>query len=418
MIVVRAFLLALVCATTTASAQRLSALAPAPDWSELEPYQETITRGEFMRLLDAIYAPNQAAAGLIEVGDEAAVILKNLAPGDALTLRFAKDDAHAKPAPRYWRAMSAIPKSAGAARPLAGVKIAIDPGHLGGDWAKMDARWFQISDTIPVTEGDLTLRVAQLLAPQLTALGAEVSLVRSAPGPTTPERPETLREAARAELLLEGSPNPPETYAGPDDPQRGASVQFRSEQLFFRNAEIRHRAALVNTQLRPDLVLCLHFDADAWGAPCEPNFSPSNHLHALMNGTYSAGELRNDDVRHDMLLKLLGRTADEELAACETVVQTLAHRLALPPHIYTRDIASRPGASPYVWARNLLANRLYRCPVVFLEPYTMNSREVWERVQAGDYEGQLEVAGSVRASLVREYADAVAEGVRAWFARR
>ena len=413
----RRLFLGLAC-VATANAQRLSALAPAPDWSDIEPYQETITRGEFVRLLDAIYAPNQAAAGLIEVGEDAAVIRKNLAPGDGFTLRFAKDDAHAKPAPHYWRTMSAIPKSPDAARPLAGVKIAIDPGHLGGDWAKMEARWFQIGETIPVTEGDMTLRVAQRLAPQLAALGAEVSLVRSAPGPTTPDRPENLRDAARTELLLEGSVNPPEIYSGPDDPQRAASVQFRSEQLFFRTAEIRHRAVLVNTQLRPDLVLCLHFDADAWGAPNAPNFSPGNHLHALMNGTYSASELRNDDVRHDMLLKLLGRTAGEELAACETVVQTLARRLALPPHIYTRDIASRPGPSPYVWARNLLANRLYRCPVVFLEPYTMNSREVWERVQAGDYEGQREVAGSVRASLVGEYADAVAEGVQAWFARR
>ena len=263
----------------------------------------------------------------------------------------------------------------------------------------------------------MTLRVAQLLAPQLTALGAEVTLVRATPGPATPDRPETFRDAARAELLLEGIANPPETYSGPDDPQRGASVQFHSELLFFRNAEIRHRATLVNTKLRPDLVLCLHFDADAWGEPGAPVFTKNNGLHALINGTYSATELRNDDIRHDMLLKLLDRTADAELAACNTVVHTLARRLALPPHIYTRDNASRPGASPYVWARNLLANRLYRCPVVFLEPYAMNNREVWERIQAGDYEGEREVAGNRRPSIYREYADAVAEGVRACFTR-
>ena len=402
----RALFVASLALASTASAQRLSALAPVPDWSDLEAYQETITRGEFARLLENIYAPRQAAAGLIEIGEDAALIRKNLAPGDTFTLRFAKDGAHAKTVPRYWRAHS-----------LAGMKIAIDPGHLGGDWAKMEGRWFQIGDSVPVTEGDMTLRVARLLAPQLTALGAEVSLVRAAPGPTTPLRPENLREAARAELLLEGSVNPPETYSGPGDPQRGGSVQFRSEQLFFRNAEIRHRAALVNTKLRPDLVLCLHFDADAWGASGAPVFTPNNSLHAISHGTCSADELRHDDVRHDMLLKLLGRTADAEIAACHTVVHTLARRLALPPRIYTRDHASRPGASPYVWARNLLANRLYRCPVVFLEPYAMNNREVWERIQAGDYEGEREVAGSVRPSIFREYADAVAEGVRACFSK-
>ena len=92
----RAFLLAALAFAGTAFAQRLSPLAPTPDWGDLEPYQETITRAEFTRLLDSIYAPAQAAAGLIEIGDDAAVIRRNLAPGDTFTLRFAKDDAHAK----------------------------------------------------------------------------------------------------------------------------------------------------------------------------------------------------------------------------------------------------------------------------------------------------------------------------------
>ena len=411
----RLFLFALFCLVGAAHAQRLSSLAPVPDWRELEAYQETITRAEFTRLLENIYAPQEAAAGLIEVGEDAAVIRKNLAPGDTFTLRFAQDDATAKAIPRYWRSLAEIPRGSDPAKPLGGVKIAIDPGHLGGDWAKMEERWYQLGDTLPVTEGDLTLRVANLLAPQLTALGAEVTLVRSAPGPTTPDRPETLREAARAVLLLQGATNPAETYASGDDPQRATSVQFQSELLFFRTAEIRHRATVVNTQIRPDLILCLHFDADAWGDAKVPTFTPNNFLHALINGTYSAAELRNDDVRHDMLLKLLGRTAAAEESACETVIQTMARHLALPPRIYTRDTARRPGPSPYVWARNLLANRLYRCPVVFLEAYTMNSREVWERIQAGDYEGEREVAGSLRQSIFREYADGVAEGVRVFF---
>lgn len=405
-------LVALLCIIGEARAQRLSALAPTPDWSEIDAFQETMTRAEFVRLLDGIYAPNGAAAGLIEVGEDAAVIRKNLAPGDTLTLRFAKDAAAAKPNPRYWRKLADIPRGNDPKKPLAGLKIAIDPGHIGGDWAKMEERWFQIGETQPVTEGDMTLRVAKLLAPQLTAMGADVTLIRAEPGPTTPERPETLRGPAREALALQGIANPPETYAGPDDPLRGESVQFQSELLFFRTAEIRHRAAEVNTKIRPDLVLCLHFDADAWGDPKVPTFTPNNYLHALINGTYSAAELRNDDVRHDMLLKLLSGAADVEQAACETVVQTMARRLALPPRIYTRDIARRPGASPYVWARNLLANRVYRCPVIFLEPYAMNNREVWERVQAGDYKGEREVAGSLRPSIFREYADAVAEGMR------
>ena len=60
----------------------------------------------------------------------------------------------------------------------------------------------------------------------------------------------------------------------------------------------------------------------------------------------------------------------------------------------------------------LLANRLCRCPVLFYEPYVMNSGEVHARIQAGDYPGERTVAGARRRSIFREYADAVAEGLR------
>ncbi|RYD62368.1 MAG: hypothetical protein EOP84_34650 [Verrucomicrobiaceae bacterium] len=71
----------------------------------------------------------------------------------------------------------------------------------------------------------------------------------------------------------------------------------------------------------------------------------------------------------------------------------------------------------YLWARNLLANRVYRNPVVFLEPYVMNSRPVWKRVQLGDYEGTRIIAGEQRKSIYREYADGVVEGVRRYYAQ-
>jgi len=46
-----------------------------------------------------------------------------------------------------------------------------------------------------------------------------------------------------------------------------------------------------------------------------------------------------------------------------------------------------------VYARNLLATRLYRCPVVYCEPYVMNSNDVFARIQAGDYEGMRNING-------------------------
>ncbi len=398
-------------------AQRLSPLAPVPDWKELEPFQETITRVEFVALLDGVYAPDDAAHGLIRITDDAAIIRTALQPPGEVQLRFAPDDAVAKAPPRTWRPASALgPAPTG--RPLDGVKIALDPGHLGGDWAKMEERWFQVGSSKPVAEGEMTLRVAQLLAPQLRALGAEVSFVREKLGPTSPNRPETLHAAARAELALQGVTNPRVNYdpAQKNDPTRGQTVQWQSELLFYRIGEIRHRAKVVNDTLQPDLVLCIHFNAEGWGGdPLNPEMVPRNHLHLLVNGAYAAGELRFDDQRHDFLLKLLNRSHAEELAASEVVAKTLATAANLPAYRYTTPNARPIGATGFVWARNLLANRLYRAPVVFLEPYVMNNEELWSRVQAGEYDGERVVAGVRRKDLFREYADAVVAGLAEYY---
>ena len=397
-------------------AQRLSPLATTPDWRELEQFQETITRAGFVQLLNEVYAPGAAAAGVIEVRADNAVVRTKLSPVETWTLKFAPEGGAVKPTPRSWRPAREL-GAALATQPLAGVKIALDPGHIGGDWARMEERWFRIGDTVPVAEGDMTLQVARLLAPQLSRLGAEVLWVRSLAEPTTPDRPELLRAIARADLARQGTPHPPETYDGFDDPKRGETVQALSELFFYRTAEIRYRAALVNERLKPDLTICLHFNAEAWGHPQLPDFAPRNHFHALINGAYSAAELRNDDVRFDMLMKLLQRCYPDELYVSESVAEAVAKASGLPPFHYPTSNAQRVGQGPYMWARNLLANRLYRTPVIFLEPYVMNSRVVWERVQAGEYLGERSIEGQMRPSIYREYADAVASGVKAYFAQ-
>ena len=408
------FVLVVMAPDPRAFAERLTTLATPPEWTLLEPFQETITRDEFTRLLHEVYAPNNAAQGMIDLHGDHAAIHRTLQPPDIWTLRFAPHPQQAKPVPRFWRAPSEL-GPAPDDQPLLGAKIAIDAGHIGGSWARMEERWFQIGDGTPVAEGEMTLQVAELLAPKLRRLGADVSMVRQATAPTTRARPTMLREAARAELAAQGDPAPPETYDSWNDPRRGRTVQYQSELLFYRAAEIRHRGDSVNRLLKPDLTICLHFNAEPWGDPKIPKLSQRNHFHVLVNGSYSAAELRNDDVRFEMLLKLLQRSSPAEIAVSENVAATVAQATGLPPYVYSTSNARRVGQSPFVWARNLLASRVYQTPVVFLEPYVMNSEEVWQRVQAGDYEGERLVAGRLRKSIQREYADAVAEGIRSYF---
>ena len=296
-------------------------------------------------------------------------------------------------------------------RPLAGLKIALDPGHIGGEWAKMEERWFKVGDTPPVKEGEMTLLVAKMLAPKLRALGAQVSFVRNKTEPVTPFRPDDFRAAARALLRAGGTENPREDFEGSDDPLKEQTVRWQSEILFYRASEIRYRAKVVNTRLRPDLVLCLHFNAEAWGDERNPSFIDKNHLHLLANGAYLAPELAFDDERFEMVRRLLSRVADEEIKIADTVAATMARITQLPPYQYTTDNVTQVGTSGYVYARNLVATRLYQCPVVYFEPYVMNNSEVFARIQAGDYEGTRSINGIERPSIYREYVDSVVAGL-------
>lgn len=381
---------------------KVTPLGAKPDWNRLDGFQETITRGKFVELLNGVYAPGGAWEGLIKIDGDKAVISTGASP---YVLRFAASDAAAKPVPRFWKGKFQLPAPK-SGKPLAGLRIAIDPGHIGGKWAKMEERWFQIGKGKPVAEGDMTLRVAKLLEDRLKKLGAEVQLTRRGSNPLTKQRPEKLLNAARVSLAESGRK------------ATAFSLQKESEKLFYRTAEIRSRAWLVNAKIEPDLVVCLHFNAEGWGDPARPTLVDKTHLHFLVTGAWSRDELEYEDQRFEMLHKLLSRSLDEEKPVSEALAKTLAKATGLPPFIYHGPTAVRVGQGDYVWGRNLLANRLFKCPVVYAEPYVMNSRQDYARIQAGDYKGTKTINGVPRKSIYREYADALADGLVAYYGDR
>ena len=400
----------LLCVSARAADHLSHPLADPPNWKALERFQRTVTHDEFERLLHGVYCTHGISEDLIRIDDKVACILTDRDAQRWFTLRFAASESKAATIPRWWRPASALPKSKKSG-PLSGLKIALDPGHIGGSWAKMEERWFKSGDSAPVEEGEMTLLVAKMVGEKLRALGARVSFVRDKTEPVTPYRPDDFKETARAVLKAEGVESPPEDFPRPDDPMREQSVRWQSEILFYRTSEIRERARRVNSVLRPDVVLCLHFNAEAWGDERNPTLTDKNHFHLLVNGSYLPPELESDDVRFEMLQHLLSRDFDEEIKIADVAALALAKKSGLPPYEYTKDIVTKVGTSGYVYARNLAATRLYQCPVVYFEPYVMNSIDVFARIQAGDYEGMRTVNGIERPSIYREYADGVVDGL-------
>src|SRR3954468_8691961 len=88
-----------------ARAANLSPLATKPDWQTLEQYQGTITREDFVRLLQNVYA-TRGCDDLIKVGNENAKIVTDREKNATFTLRFAKENPRTPP--RYWRVIDKL----------------------------------------------------------------------------------------------------------------------------------------------------------------------------------------------------------------------------------------------------------------------------------------------------------------------
>jgi hypothetical protein len=393
-------------------ADNLSPLAPKPDWSSLNAYQKTITRAEFTRLVNEVYSNDGAFWHYADINDARVAIYSDLKKTALLfTLQFAADESSCAPLPYHYKTHA---DSKDPAKPLKGITIALDPGHIGGEWAKLEARWFQIGDDPPVEEAKLNMITCEILATRLKIDGATIIWAKRGYEPVTDLRPGDLRDAAVAALKL----HHPTTTSGymPSFLLFGEKrVDEEAALLFYRVAEIRARGAAVNRQ-HPDLTICVHYNADDWGDPNNPTLTQHSRLVIFTNGAYEQSELAYDDYKFDMLRKLLDRTAMPEERGCALVGQSMLDTLKYPPEVYPGTyFAHHVTDVPSVYARDLLANRIYHGPVIYCEGPYMNARDAYYRIIAGDYLGKRTIQGESVPSIYRQYAEAVEKGVLKYF---
>ena len=298
---------------------------------------------------------------------------------------------------RYWRTTREIKKLDYNGNILPPVRVAIDPGHLGGEWADMEFRNFSKPGDAKIAEGDLVLLVAKKVKAKLEKLGAQAYLVRDSSKPRTSIRPKNLANQVK------------EYY-----PKFNIQLDERTQNLyqnqwFYQIAEIRERATIINKKIKPDLTLCLHLNAVEWGSdPENPVLQDQSHGHILLSGAATTGEMAKPDQRLDLLLRALQGIFSEEQKLGTLFAKSLEDKTKLAAFSYSSGGKNtlKVTGHPYLWARNLLANRIYTCPVIYYEPYVMNSVSDYPRLQHA-----LKFKNSPHVyTLLDEYADAVVDG--------
>ena len=346
-----------------------SHLEPSPPQSTLCEWEEffiahrrTVTREDFFRCLRELVPERNMPEDFVK--DHGSYAEIRHPDGRTFRLLFSPVRTLTRDSGRYWRHPSEV-RPVNPSLPLSGARIAIDPGHIGGEWAAQEGRLFHGRCGTRVAEGDMNLEVARTLKEMLETSGAKVWLTRSGSEPMNGRDSSIFRERAERELRLAGRP------------VTKSAIQAESDRLLLQVAEIESRAKLINERIRPDMVICLHFNAEPWGSRGSPRFSSRNHLHVLIGGSYLRDELDNPENRLDLLRRAAEGTRVVESPLARSIATRLAQSTGLPPFSYGENsrVATPDPENPFVWRRNLLATRTFHCPVIYPEPFVMNNED-------------------------------------------
>jgi hypothetical protein len=232
--------LALVMTPDFPMAGQLSPLAPRPTGPALDAYQRTITRQEFSRLIDQVYSPDGGFWNYADIDDDKRGGFSDTAkthPSSPST--FAASDSRLRAAALSYKTQATLPPiRPDRSRAFASPSI---PGHIGGDWAQLEARYFKLGDDPPVEEATLNMITCERLAERLQADGADVVWAKHDYEPVTPLRPDDLHREAIAALAL-GNPTRPVTAQKRSAAFIKRMIDNEAALLFYRVAEIRARA--------------------------------------------------------------------------------------------------------------------------------------------------------------------------------
>jgi hypothetical protein len=387
------------------------------DWQGLARFDRTLTRHEFEVRLDGVFDPSHALRPYLRIANDAVAIYASSARDKEplVVVHFAPNPAARIHSPVTFRSPTEFLGSRihAADRPLAGMRIVIEPADIGGRWAEMEDRSVDFPGYGRINEGDHNLAVALLLRARLAGLGAEVFLVR--------DRAEPVLSAQAPALLAEISQALRQKPAALPDAFFERAKGFRLEDprqfaaaaglLLTKTLETHARAMVVRRSFQPDLTIVLQHNATAEST--HGGLTKTNRNIFFVNGAYSEDELRQPAQRLRMLTKLLENVTPIEAAVAALISRRFEARTGFPPVGYGNSATTRRvvEGNDYVVARNLAFNRTHDGPVVVTEPYFMNQPDTLVRLLAGDFPGERIIAGRLRTSIYREYVECVTEGI-------
>ena len=312
-----------------------------------------------------------------------------------------------------------------AEKPLKGLRIALDPGHIAGDLetAKMEKKWVEmkanplrgIKENIQLIEGELTLATAKILKKKLEFQGATVMLTRDKPnisafGIDFRKWKDSLFHKSLDSAYARGDVSFEEkTFLL----KRANDMEiFRR---FFVSEELKERARKINA-FHPDLTLIIHYNVDEtnqnWNKPTRKDF-----VMTFVGGSFAKDELDDSESRVEFLRLLLTDDLERSIEFSKSIVNSLSEKLEVPAAldscaIYLRDNCITTGVNG-VFCRNLTLTRTVKGTLCYGESLYQDNINECKLLSKKDASTSLSMTldGIQTSKRVEEVAEAYFQGI-------
>ncbi|MFN8395687.1 MAG: hypothetical protein U0176_13695 [Bacteroidia bacterium] len=340
--------------------------------------------------------------------------------------------------------------------PLKGMRIALDPGHVGGkmDYAQfMEEKYVRIkpdaamgiTEEIGFCEGNLALGTSLILAEKLRAAGAEVLLTREKEGLnafggtfeqwlqgevvrherwlTENGRAVNRKDSAQWLIHCAGA-----NYARDYD-LKGKDADFwankaslaQIHRIPFLKAEFLERARIING-FKPHVTFIIHYNVGGNNPATADGYRralPEDYCMAFIPGAFMRGELKTPEDRLAFAAKVFTDDIRQSQSLSAAVVKAHEKILGIPVMAWDDSLTYLRNASLRtpevgVFARNLQLTRLIHGTLCFGESlYQDNAKEAMA-MNAKDF--TLPGMTTPVPNRIRAVADAYYQGLIDWLA--
>ncbi|MBM3893723.1 hypothetical protein FJ365_04985 [Candidatus Dependentiae bacterium] len=321
-------------------------------------------------------------------------------------------------------------------QPLAGLRIALDPGHLGGNMAQLEERFIDIpvqngKSACTFNEGTLTAATACYLRDMLVSLGAEVMLTKGKPGQAVYEvsfndwckqtfdihtEADWATAATQQKLISflqsDAIPNIENRAARIAElvslSSQAAATRLKQSllRLCYNQLDLRARTAKIN-DWQPDLTLALHYNAH--GPNSNYKTISANYNMTFIPGGIEGAALRNKTTRIALIRFLVTPIVEQSHVLSLCITQAM-----------TEELGVKPLKTPYpnsrlvetgVYARNLALLRNTESPMCYAESLVQNNHD--EAVRLSQKDDVID--GIIAPSRIKQVAKAYTNGICAYW---